>query len=88
MSPLALGETFEGDFPIDATQDWPNGRFIVSDDGGLGYRQVPTPAVPDPPVLPLSYGVPVLVDVSMSSSATLVAAPVYMSPRGDIQSSF
>jgi hypothetical protein len=86
-SPLALGETFEGDFPIDATQDWPSGRFIVSDDGGLGYRQVPTPAVPDPPVLPLAPGVLPL-DGSTPAGATLVAAPIYMSPRGDIQESF
>jgi hypothetical protein len=86
-SPLALGETFEGDFPIDATQDWPNGRFIVSDDGGLGYRQVPTPAVPDPPVLPLYRGV-IPVDGPTPPGETLVAAPIYMSPSGDIQESF
>ena len=86
-APLALGETFEGDFPIDATQDWPNGRFIVSNGGALGYRQVPTAAVPDPPVLPLSYGVEP-VSGSMPPGATLGAAPVYISARGDIQESF
>jgi hypothetical protein len=86
-APLALGETFEGDFPIDATQDWPDGRFIVSNGGGLGYRQVPTAVVPDPPVLPFSYGV-LPVDRSTWPGPTLVAAPIYMSPRGDIQASF
>jgi hypothetical protein len=86
-SPLALGETFEGDFPLDATQDWPNGRFIVSSGAALGYRQVPTAAVSDPPVLPLSYGV-APVGGATPAGATLVAAPIYMSPRGDIQASF
>jgi hypothetical protein len=86
-SPLALGETFVGDFPLDATQDWPNGRFIVSNGAALGYRQVPTAAVSDPPVLPLSYGVAPVAG-SMPPGATLVAAPIYMSPRGDVQESF
>jgi hypothetical protein len=86
-SPLALGETFQGDFPLDATQDWRNGRFIVSNGGALGYRQVPTAAVPHPPVLPLSSGV-APADGSTPPSATLVAAPIYMSPHGDIEEAF
>jgi hypothetical protein len=85
--PVALGDTFESDFPIDATQDWPNGRFIVSNGAALGYRQVPTAAVSDPPVLPLSYGV-ALVEGSPAAGATLVAAPIYMSSRGDVEASF
>ena len=51
--PLALGETFAADFPMDATQDWPNGRFVVSSGLALGFRQVPTTAVSSPRVSPL-----------------------------------
>ena len=39
--PLALGETFAGDFPLDATQDWQNGRFSVSN--GARARIPPGP---------------------------------------------
>lgn len=84
--PLALGETFAGDFPLDTTQDWPTGRFFVSNGAALGYRQVPTPTVPVPHVQPLPY-VP-LISVPSPSSATLLGAPVYMSPAGDLQESF
>jgi len=83
--PLALGETFAADYPMDATQDWPTGRFVVSGGAALGYRQVPTSAVPEPPVLPLP-GVALL--PALPRGATLVAAPVYMSQAGDVQSSF
>ena len=45
-SPIALGETFAGDVPLDANQDWSDGRYVLSNGAALGYRQVPTPAVP------------------------------------------
>ena len=86
--PLALGETFAADVPMDATQDWPNGRYIVSNGAALGYRQVPTPAVSDPPVLPLPNSLPAAMDGPMPSGAVLAAAPIYMSPTGDVQASF
>lgn len=86
LSPqLALGETFAADYPMDTAQDWPTGRFVVSNGAALGYRQVPTSLVPGPPVIPL-FGVPLL--PALPTSATLMAAPVYMSPTGDVQSSF
>jgi hypothetical protein len=86
--PLALGETFAADVPMDATQNWPNGRFIVSNGAALGYRQVPTPAVSDPPVLPLPNTLSAAMDGPMLSGAVLAAAPIYMSPTGNIQASF
>jgi hypothetical protein len=86
LSPrLAVGETFAADYPMDATQDWPTGRFVVSNGAALGYRQVPTTAVPEPPVIPLSG---VQLQPALPTSATLMAAPVYMSAAGNIQSSF
>ena len=60
---------------MDATQDWPNGRFIVSNGAALGYRQVPTAAVPDPPVQPLPNSLPAAMDGPMPSGAVLAAAP-------------
>lgn len=69
------------------------GRFVsypvvVAAGAALGYRQVPTPAVSDPPVQPLSPDVRAPSDGSLASSTVLVGAPVYMSPTGNIQSSF
>jgi hypothetical protein len=87
-APLALGEVFAADVPMDATQDWPTGRYILSDGAALGYRQVPTAAVPAPPVLPLPNSLPDAMNGSPPSGAVLAAAPVYMSPAGDIQASF
>jgi hypothetical protein len=86
-APLALGETFAADFPMDATQDWPNGRFVVSSGLALGYRQVPTTAVSAPRVYALPPQI-VMPDGVSAPSATLVGAPVYMALTGDIQLSF
>ena len=54
-APLALGEDFAGDFPADSMKSAAGGEPVVSNGAALGYRQVPSGAVPDPPVQPLSY---------------------------------
>jgi len=84
-APLAVGDVFAADLRLDATQDWPNGRYVVSNGLGIGYRQVPNAAAPDPPVQPLPPDVYGLGAVSPNS--TLTAAPIYMSPLGDTQAS-
>jgi len=61
--PLALGDVFDTDLPAD-------------DD--VGYRLVPSDALPDPPVLAFSP----------DPSAVLVAAPVYLSDQGQLQYAF
>jgi len=84
--PLAAGEVFAADVPMDATQDWPTGRFVVSNGAAIGYRQVPTPAVPDPPLQPL--GTNPFLTAAVDSSAMLASAPVYMSAEGNVQATF
>jgi hypothetical protein len=81
---LALGDSFEGDFLLHAEQDWPNGRYVLSGIGGLAYREVPSDAMPAPPVLPLVPGAH-LQDSWSFPPPFLVAAPVYMSAQGEAQ---
>ena len=88
VSALALGETFAADLPMDATQDWPNGRFVTSNGLALGYRQAPTTAVSYPPVYPLSLPARSRRTGRRRRARRWSAAPVYMSPTGDIQASF
>jgi hypothetical protein len=83
--PLALGETFDADLPLDAVQDWPGGRYVLSNGVGLGFRQTPTAALPAPPVQPVAGG------MSLYGSApplisNLVAAPFFVSAQGDFLS--
>ena len=88
-APLALGEAFAGDFPVDAAQSSPGPAGPVFSNGAaLSYRQVPTGAVPDPPVQPLPQGTWPIWDGLSPPSRTLEAAPYWMSPAGDIQASF
>jgi len=85
--PLAIGENFTADLPLDAaTQDWPNGRFVVSNGAAIGFHQVPTPAVPDPPLQPLNYNLELVGPVDPSK--TIASAPIYMSPEGNVQATF
>lgn len=84
--PLGVGDVFDEYLPLDATQDWPNVGYVRSTGMGIGYRQVPSSVVPDPPVQPLPtdvYGF-----TAPSPIATLTAAPIYMSPEGETQASF
>jgi hypothetical protein len=72
--PLARGESFADDFPLS-----PN---------TIGFRQVPTDAVPAPPVQPLTRYLGTSPQNGMVEAASIVAAPIYMSPQGDIWSYF
>jgi hypothetical protein len=50
---LALGDTFDADFPA-SPPDLPLGQTSLSAEGvGFGYRQVATPSLPIPPIVPL-----------------------------------
>lgn len=78
--PLALGETFEGDFPLVASD---NDSYSLSTSGaGLGYRLVPSATIPAPHVNPLQktdlvagHSVSVF-----SPPANFIGAPIYMYP--------
>jgi hypothetical protein len=84
--PLAIGEAFAADVPLDGRQDWPTGQFAVSNGAAIGYRQVPTPAVPDPPLHPF-FGTLDLVG-PLDPATLIVSAPLYMSPEGNVQGTF
>ncbi len=71
--PLARGESFAGEFPLTDT---------------IGYRQVPTDAIPAPPVQPLSPYVRPNPQTVMVVPTNVVAAPIYMSAQGDVWSLF
>ena len=90
-SPIALGEIFSGDFPTNGgTQDWFNGRYVLSNGAALGYRQVPTPAAPIPPVQPITHLAGLSSDapgVTLEGTPVYMVAPIYMSPIGDLQAS-
>jgi hypothetical protein len=70
---LALGDVFDAEVPADLD--------------GIGYRLVPSGALPDPPVLALTEGVwfGALAD---PPPAIVAAAPVYMSADGQAELSF
>jgi hypothetical protein len=78
--PLALGDTFDADLPIRATSD--GGSSSLSAGGaGYGYRQVPTAALPTPPVLSL-WGAESPVTTEPGVPAVWLAAPIYMASDG------
>jgi hypothetical protein len=79
-APLAFGEVFAGDFAggSDAT------RFWLASGATLGFRQVPTAALPDPPIQPMRFSVPVPVPTSSVVPANVVAVPLYMSSEGNV----
>jgi len=71
--PLARGESFAGEFPLTVT---------------IGFRMVPTDAIPAPPVQPLSGYVRPNPQTVMVVPTSVVAAPLYMSAQGDVRSFF
>lgn len=83
-APLAFGAAFAGDFAgsSDAT------RFWLASGATIGFRQVPTEALPDPPLQPMRLNVPFPVSTSPVVPANVVAAPLYMSSDGNVQWSF
>jgi hypothetical protein len=81
---LALGQIFEGDFPIVASD---NERLSLSTTGaGLGYRLLPSPSLPAPPVIPLRQNDFVLGHTTsvLTRPLNFVGAPIYIAPEGNI----
>jgi hypothetical protein len=81
---LALGETFEGDFPLVASDsDW---LSLSTAGAGLGYRLVPSASLPAPHINPLEK-TNMVAGHSVSvftPPANFIGAPIYMStsPEG------
>lgn len=78
--PLALGDTFNADLPSRSTSN--GGSSSLSAAGaGYGYRQVPTAALPTPPVLSL-WGADTSVTPEPGVPVAFLAAPIYMASDG------
>jgi hypothetical protein len=82
--PLALGESFDGDFPEGDSQNPDRGWYVDSTSAGIGCRLIPTTALPAPPVQPMlrsfsyvynGYGAPL-------NPASFERAPAYVSAAG------
>jgi hypothetical protein len=78
--PLALGDTFDADFPI-GTASY-NGLSLSDSGAGYGYRQV-APALPTPPINLLEDGFQIMYPVGAPTTA-YVGAPIYMSSDGNM----
>ena len=79
---LAFGDTFEGDFPL-VTSD-AELTSLSSDGAGLGFRLVPTAALPAPYISPLlqevwSFG---RSSPTVPGPPNFVGAPIYFGDRG------
>jgi hypothetical protein len=48
-SPLAVGETFDASFPLTGFEDYNFSRSASG--GGIGFREVPSAALPTPPIM-------------------------------------
>lgn len=82
--PLAFGEGFAADFAGSAD----GSRFWLASGATIGFRQVPTAALPDPPIQPMRFSVPFPVSTSSVVPANVVAVPLYMSSDGNVLWSF
>jgi hypothetical protein len=81
--PIGYGVTFAADFPAGAT----NGFWTsLATGGSIGYRPVPTPELPTPPVQPPIPGVwsEQIPRASILPPLNLVAAPIYLSAQGEV----
>jgi hypothetical protein len=81
--PLALGETFEADFPLVSGA---NDVTSLSDGVGLGYRLVPAASLPAPFINRLLRANPALgrtPPTSGAGPAIFLAAPIYLAPEGN-----
>jgi hypothetical protein len=73
---LALGDTFDADFPVSGLSF---GDSLLSPSGvGFGYRQVASSSLPTPPILPVTQGYP----IPLGQGPNYAAAPEYMMPDG------
>ena len=74
--PLALGDTFDADFPGSGLSD--GGSSLSTSGVGFGYRQVASPSLPTPPILPVMRGYP----IPLGQGANYAVAPEYLMPDG------
>jgi hypothetical protein len=84
--PLALGESFDADFAADGWGE-EYGRYAFGFDSGIGYRPVPTAALPAPPVAVPVPGFSTLQNGEVVRPPNLIAAPIYLSEQGEVISS-
>ena len=82
--PLALGDTFEADFPLVPS----DGELVSlsSNGAGLGFRLVPTPALPPPHISPLlqefwAFGRSIS---TFPGPPNFVGAPIYLGDQGNV----
>jgi hypothetical protein len=76
-APLAVGETFDASFPLSGFEDYDFSRNASG--GGIGFRQVPSAALPDPPVMAIfrDAGTP-----DVGAAANFAHAVMLMNPDG------
>ncbi len=81
---LALGDTFEGDFPVVASDN--EFSSLSTTGAGLGVRLVPTALLPAPPIIPLGQNDFVLGHTTsvLTRPLNFVGAPIYIAPEGNI----
>jgi hypothetical protein len=86
--PLAVGETYDADFPGSRAPEFSDRYYVFADGAEIGLRQVPTAMLPNPPVEVLFLpGISLDPDpAALVPPANLVAAPIYMSADGRILS--
>jgi hypothetical protein len=81
---LALGDVFDAEVPADARDDCAYPLYsivpcfpasLTAGGGGIGYRVVPSAALPNPPVLALGSSAPPAVNV---------VVPLYFSDEGQL----
>lgn len=79
--PLALGDVF--DLEVPAPVEHPTST-LTADGAGIGYRVVPSEALPAPPVMALDQGQLTMSDAEEASPspAVFVVAPIYISDDG------
>ena len=80
--PLALGESFDADFPGGPSPEGQNLQYALSTGERIGLRQVPTTRLTAPPVQLIYPGIDLQ---PRTPPANLVAAPTYMSEEGNVR---
>ena len=84
---LAMGDLFDTEVPAVVSADGFSSR--TADGAGVGFRLVPSAALPDPPVLALSVGASGVAVTGPSAPQPLfIAAPFFMSSQGNILAGF
>ena len=79
--PLALGDTFDADFPASGRADaGVYGTSLSAAGVGFGYREVATSSLPAPPVLPLMQSISI--PFPLPDPPIYVAAPEFLLADG------